>query len=285
MFLSNAVSGLIIGVPIMLAVGPIAILLVDQGLERGTRTAAPAALGVASADLSFSVIAAIGGTSITVLLTPITPVLSVAAVGLLFFLAVRLFRASTAELRVLRAVPAASAHTGPVAEPCLAGVGDRTAFADVLPLGEPAGSTLALDTFDGTVDDAAGPVTDDAAGPATEDAATLATEDAATLAASDSTGIPFGHLSGLRLGAAFFGLTVVNPLTVVLFAAVVVAGGSGVGTPGWAIGMGLSSLIVHGGWVLLGGALGSTLGQLATARMRLGASVLMAALALHFLLA
>jgi len=49
--------------------------------------------------------------------------------------------------------------------------------------------------------------------------------------------------------------------------------------------MGLSSLIVHGGWVLLGGALGSTLGQLATARMRLGASVLMAALALHFLLA
>lgn len=257
MFVSNLVSGLLIGFPIMLAVGPIAILLVDQGLERGTRAALPAALGVASADLSFSAIAAVGGTSIAVFLTPITAVLSMAAVALLLFLAVRLFRTATAELRVLRAMSAASTPGGAIFQTCRAGVGDSSAFTAEHPAidrtgdvmhATGSGSTAPLDPEPGTAD------------------------------------VPFGHLRGARLGAAFFGLTVVNPLTVVLFAAVVVASGAGAGTPGWAIGMGLSSLVVHGGWVLLGGALGSTLGEVATARMRLGASVLMAALALHFLL-
>jgi threonine/homoserine/homoserine lactone efflux protein len=261
MFVSNLVSGLLIGFPIMLAVGPIAILLVDQGLERGTRSALPAALGVASADLSFSAIAAVGGTSIAVFLTPITPVLSMAAVALLLFLAVRLFRTATAELRVLRAVPAASAPGGASGEPCFAGVGDISAFTAEYP---------AIDRSDRT---------GDLVQPSAPGSASLLDTEPGT------ADIPFGHLRGTRLGGAFFGLTVVNPLTVVLFAAVVVAGGAGAGTPGWAIGMGLSSLVVHGGWVLLGGALGSTLGEVATARMRLGASVLMAALALHFLLA
>ena len=257
MFVSNLVSGLLIGFPIMLAVGPIAILLVDQGLERGTRSALPAALGVASADLSFSSIAAIGGTSIAVFLTPITPVLSMAAVALLLFLAVRLFRSATAELRVLRA---ASAPSGTGFEPCLAGLGDSSAVTA-------EHSTV---TGPGRADDSGH----------------LGSNGSASLLDPEPgvADIPFGHLAGGRLGAAFFGLTVVNPLTVVLFAAVVVAGGSGAGTPGWAIGMGLSSLLVHGGWVLLGGALGSTLGERATARLRLGASVLMVALALHFLL-
>ena len=260
MFVSNLVSGLLIGFPIMLAVGPIAILLVDQGLERGTRSALPAALGVASADLSFSSIAAIGGTSIAVFLSPITGFLSMAAVALLLFLAVRLFRSATAELRVLRAVPAASAPSGTGFEPCLAGLGDSSAVTA-------EHSTV---TCPGRADDAGH----------------LGSNGSASLLDPEPgvADIPFGHLAGGRLGAAFFGLTVVNPLTVVLFAAVVVAGGSGAGTPGWAVGMGLASLVVHGGWVLLGGALGSTLGERATARLRLGASVLMAALALHFLL-
>jgi len=267
MFVSNHVSGVLIGFPIMLDVGPIAILLVDQGLERGSRSAFPAALGVASADLSFSAIAAVGGTSITVFLTPITPVLSMAAVALLLFLAVRLFRTSTAELRVRRAVPAASAPGG-VVEPCLAGLGDSSSFTAEYPAlsADHTGHAVRAADVTGSVN-------------------TVGTGSTALLDPEPATAdIPFGHLSGARLGAAFFGLTVVNPLTVVLFAAVVVAGGAGAGTPGWAVGMGLSSLVVHGGWVLLGGALGSTLGPVATARMRLGASVLMAALALHFLL-
>jgi len=96
--------------------------------------------------------------------------------------------------------------------------------------------------------------------------------------------VTFGSLQGLRLASAFYGLTLVNPLTVVLFAAVVVAGGSGAGTPGWVVGMALASLVVHGGWVLVGAALGATIGPLATARLRLAAAVLMAGLALHLAL-
>jgi threonine/homoserine/homoserine lactone efflux protein len=257
MFVSNLVSGLLIGLPLMIAVGPIAILLLDQGLERGARAAFPAAMGVASADLSFSVLAAVGGTSIAVFLRPVTGWLSLAAVALLLVLAVRLFRTAFAELRVLRAVPAASAPRGELLAP---GTGDTGAL--MFAGGPMASTTLMLDRADLPGD----------AGPAGD------TSD------HDAPGIPFGQLHGLRLGAAFYGLTVVNPLTVVLFAAVVVAGGSGAGTPGWAIGMALASLIVHGGWVLVGGALGATIGPVATARMRLGASLLMAALAFHFLL-
>ena len=74
----------------------------------------------------------------------------------------------------------------------------------------------------------------------------------------------------------------VNPLTLVLFASVVVAGGTGIGTAGWAAGMALASLLAHGGFVVLGGAVRTTLGPGASARLRLGAAVFMGALALHF---
>ena len=57
MSLANVLLGLTIGLPMMIAVGPISVLLLDQGLERGIRTAAPAAFGVAAADLTFSVVA------------------------------------------------------------------------------------------------------------------------------------------------------------------------------------------------------------------------------------
>ena len=92
----------------------------------------------------------------------------------------------------------------------------------------------------------------------------------------------FGHLAGARLAGAFYGLTMVNPLTLVLFASVVVAGGTGVGTAGWAAGMALASLLAHGGFVVLGGAVRTTLGPVASARLRLGAAVFMGGLALHF---
>ena len=235
MFFSQLLGGLLVGLPLMAAVGPIAILLLDQGLERGTRAAMPAALGVASADLAFSAIAAVAGASAAAVLGPVTGWLSLGAVALLGVLAVRLFRTSIAELRVRRAVPAASA---PLVSPELAPVGAASGH-----------------------------------GVAPHDDATTVEEGAA-----------FGGLHGVRLAAAFYGLTVVNPLTVVMFAAVVVAGGTGAGTPGWILGMALASLLVHGGWVLVGAALGTAIGPRATAWVRLGASVLMAALALHLLL-
>jgi len=257
MFIRDLLGGLAIGLPIMIAVGPIAILLLDQGLERGVRPALPAALGVASADLTFSVIAAIGGASIAVLLAPYTGWLSLGAVALLAFLAIRLGRASIAELRALRAVPAASAPSGagsPTATP-----DTTTAFATV---GASSGGSTGIGSSD-----------------------TLATADALDAVEDAVRSVPFAQFDGFRLGAAFFGLTLVNPLTVVLFAAVVVAGGAGTGTPGWATGMALSSLLVHGGWVLVGALLGATLDDTAVARLRLLAAVFMAGLALHFLLA
>jgi hypothetical protein len=48
--------------------------------------------------------------------------------------------------------------------------------------------------------------------------------------------------------------------------------------------MAVASLVAHGSFVVLGGALRTTLSPVASARLRLGAAVFMAGLALHFLL-
>ncbi|MHB1139430.1 MAG: LysE family transporter, partial [Microthrixaceae bacterium] len=219
MFVSQLLGGLLVGLPLMLAVGPIAVLLLDQGLERGVRAATPAALGVASADLSFSAVAAVAGASAATALRPITPWLSLGAVALLAGLAVRMFRTSIAELRVRRAVPAASA-------PVLAATG-ALAVSPVVELVPGATDLPAVD--DGALDRGA------------LDSGALGCG-----AGSVPREVTFASLRGLRLSAAFYGLTLVNPLTVVMFVAVVVAGGAGVGTPGWVLGMGLASLLVHG---------------------------------------
>jgi threonine/homoserine/homoserine lactone efflux protein len=212
MTLTNVLLGLAIGLPVMIAVGPISLLLLDQGLERGPLVAAPAALGVAAADLTFATGAALAGASVTALLAPMTGWLTVAALALLAWLAVNLARSAVADLR-----------------------GPSRVAASV-----------------------------------------------GTAAASPS---PLGQLRGPRLAGAFYGLTMVNPLTIVLFASIVIAGGPGVGTAGWAVGMALASLVAHAAFVVVGGVLGARLGPSATARLRLGAAVLMGALAVHLGLA
>jgi threonine/homoserine/homoserine lactone efflux protein len=212
MTITNVLLGLAIGLPVMIAVGPISLLLLDQGLERGPLVAAPAALGVAAADLTFATGAALAGASVTALLAPMTGWLTVAALALLAWLAVNLARSAVADLRSPHRVAA------------------------------PVGA----------------------------------------VAASPS---PLGQLRGPRLAGAFYGLTMVNPLTIVLFASIVIAGGPGVGTAGWAIGMALASLVAHAAFVVVGGVLGARLGPSATARLRLGAAVLMGALAVHLGLA
>ena len=227
MTFANLLIGLAIGLPMMIAVGPISVLLLDQGLERGVRPAAPAALGVAAADLTFAVIAAVAGASVTALLAPIEGWLTIAAVAVLAWLAFDLARAANADLRALHPARALVAVGG--------GGGER-----------PRGQAAAVER---------------------------------------ERGSSFGHLRGVRLAAAFYGLTMVNPLTIVLFASVVIAGGTGVGSAGWALGMALASLVAHGSFVVLGGVLGTTLGPVANARLRIGAAVFMGALALHFALA
>lgn len=208
MTLTNVLLGLAIGLPVMIAVGPISLLLLDQGLERGPLVAAPAALGVAAADLTFATGAAVAGASITALLAPMTGWLTVAAVALLAWLAVDLARSAVADLQDCRPV-------------------------------------------------------------------------AVSVGAGTASPSPLGQLRGHRLAGAFYGLTIVNPLTIVLFASIVIAGGPGVGTAGWAVGMALASLVAHAAFVVVGGVLGARLGPSATARLRLGAAVLMGALAVH----
>lgn len=92
---------------------------------------------------------------------------------------------------------------------------------------------------------------------------------------------PFAHLVGPRLAAAFFGLTLMNPMTIVLMSAVVIAGGRGIGTVGWAIGMTLASLTAHGGYVLVGSVLRRTCGEMTLARMGMVSSVVLVALSAH----
>ena len=219
MTFANVLLGLVIGFPMMIAFGPISVLLFDQGLERGVRSAAPAAIGVASADLTFSVVAAIAGATIATVLGPVEHLMALAAVGVLVWIASAMGRSAISDMRLLR---------------------------DASPLADKALS----------------------------DPPTCPRSAAAA---------PFVGLSGSRLAGAFYGLTMVNPVTIVLFASVVVAGTAGVGTPGWAIGMFLASLIAHGGFVVLGGVLGSTLSAAATAKLRLAAALFMVGLAVHFL--
>lgn len=231
MTLANVLIGLGIGFPMMIALGPISVLLLDQGLERGMRAAAPAAFGVASADLTLSVVSAAAGSAVVAVLAPWRSALTLVAVAVLVVLAVQLGRAALSELRQARR-PAST-----VLE--LAGVGAGSGA------GAPAG--LPHESI-------------------------------------EARGTTFASLGGGRLAAAFYGLTMVNPLTVVLFASVVIAGGPGVGTAGWALGMATASLLAHGGFVVLGGILGARLSPTASGALRLGAALFMGALAVHFAL-
>jgi threonine/homoserine/homoserine lactone efflux protein len=250
MTLENVLIGLAIGMPIMIAAGPISILLLDQGLERGVRRSAPAVLGVASADLTFAILAALGGASVTRLLEPWQGWLAAGAAGVLGWLAVDLGRSAARELRT---VPAAGpvrlamvgpgpGGTGPTATPTHCGEG---------PAGGPAGGLTAGGEH--------GPRSD-----------------------ADALS-PFARVHGTRLAAAFYGLTMVNPLTIVLFSSVVVAGGAGIGTAGWAAGMALASFVAHGAYAVVGAVLGARLGPRSTALLRGLAAAFMAALALHLL--
>ena len=74
----------------MIAVGPISVLLLDQGLERGVRAPHRRCWGSLSADLSFSVVAVVTGASVAALLTPVAGWLTMVAVAVLVWLAVDL---------------------------------------------------------------------------------------------------------------------------------------------------------------------------------------------------
>ncbi len=208
---TNVITGFLTGLPALVAVGPIALLLIEQGLARGIRAGYPAAVGVAAGDTVFAVLAAVAGTALSAALADYATWLRLVAVGVLAAVAVRL-------LVEARRAPARDSGA----------VGGRTV--------------------------------------------------------DESTPGALATVRGTRLAGGFLGLTVLNPLTIVVYAGIVVSGGAGVGTAGWVLGMALASLAVHSGFVGLGHVMGATLSGRAVVGVRYGAVGLMALLAAHLLL-
>jgi threonine/homoserine/homoserine lactone efflux protein len=81
--LEGSLAGLGVAVP----VGPIAVLLVDLSMRRGFAHAVPAALGAASADLTYATVAAVLGTAAARALEPLETPLHVVSVAVLFAIA------------------------------------------------------------------------------------------------------------------------------------------------------------------------------------------------------
>ena len=85
------VAGAIAGYGIAIPVGPVAVLIIELGVRRGFRLAAPAGLGAATADGLYALLAVLAGASIAQILEPITPALQVIAVVVLTLIALRGF--------------------------------------------------------------------------------------------------------------------------------------------------------------------------------------------------
>jgi arginine exporter protein ArgO len=94
------VAGAIAGYGIAIPVGPVAVLIIELGVRRGFRLAAPAGLGAATADGLYAVLAVLAGAAIAQLLEPITPALQVSAVVVLAVIALRGFRAALYHARM-----------------------------------------------------------------------------------------------------------------------------------------------------------------------------------------
>lgn len=111
--------------------------------------------------------------------------------------------------------------------------------------------------------------------------------DASPASAPALVAVPGLDISGApvsRLFGGFLGLTMANPLTMIVYVGIVVGGGAGAGTVGWAVGMGVASLLAHGGYLGLGHAAGSTMSPRALGGLRVFAVVLLIGFAVHLVL-
>jgi arginine exporter protein ArgO len=98
--LESFVAGAIAGYGIAIPVGPVAVLIIELGVRRGFRLAAPAGLGAATADGLYALLAVLAGATIAQLLEPITPGLQVIAVVVLTAIALRGFWAALQHARI-----------------------------------------------------------------------------------------------------------------------------------------------------------------------------------------
>ncbi|MCO5319267.1 MAG: LysE family transporter [Microthrixaceae bacterium] len=108
---SNVFIGLATGIPVMIVVGPVALLLVEQGMRHGFVGGIPAAAGVATTDFSFSAVAAAVGAGAARVLEPAQGALHLFAFAVLALLAVSTFSSARRDLVTAGAGGAASAST------------------------------------------------------------------------------------------------------------------------------------------------------------------------------
>jgi arginine exporter protein ArgO len=91
------VAGVLAGLGIAVPVGAIAVLIVDLGMRRGFAGAVPAAMGAASADLTYAAVAAVAGIAVAAALAPyerrIQLVSATVLAGIVAFRTARLLRA------------------------------------------------------------------------------------------------------------------------------------------------------------------------------------------------
>jgi arginine exporter protein ArgO len=82
-FAEGVVAGLGVAVP----VGAIAVLIIDLGMRRGFADAIPAALGAASADLTYASVAAVAGIAVAETLQPYERTIAFVSAGILALIA------------------------------------------------------------------------------------------------------------------------------------------------------------------------------------------------------
>lgn len=181
----SAVSPFLLGftsaLPFILAVGPVAVLLVNTGMRFGFRRGSAAALGVATADTTYAMLAAAAGTAITHWLTRYQDQLRLGAAGVLAVV----------------------------------------------------GITMIVTAYRSRPSDA---------------------EQEAASEERAASGSP------LRTGAAFFAITISNPLTIVAFGSLAISTGKAIGLP-WALGVGTASVVCHLALAGFGHSLGNLVSE------------------------
>ena len=191
-------AGLAAGYGIAIPVGAVSVLIVETGLRSGFRSAAAAGAGTATADAVYATIAAVFGTALAAALIPWQAPLRAAAVVVLVGLALRGFRSVARDAERARDGGSGSAPSSGPGSALSPGPGSAPS-----PRGLP-GPASALP--------AAGPPP---AGPPP----------------AGPIGPGSGGLqprSARRTYAAFLGLTLLNPMTITYFAALIVGlGGTG----------------------------------------------------------
>lgn len=265
-FVHDIGIGVAMGIPMLVVVGPIALLLVDVGSQRGLRSGTPAALGVALGDVLLAVVVAVGGTALASVLTPVAGWFRVIAALMVAGLALHVVHAVRRTGEVKReAVPALDSVAvldPPVVFDRAPALGSALVFADV----------------------SVGPCVTTAGPPASAPSGLVAAiavdADEVAVGGADAAG---GRGAGRLLGG-FTALTLANPLTLLVYVGLVVGGGAGVGTAGWVVGMGVASLVVHSSWVGVGHVMGTAVPPAALRALRYVAAGLLLGLAVHLLL-